>query len=72
MQGSIIIGKHNIFAIWISRSSHSLVLKNLLNGGELYERRIFLEFEKIFRTASEYSRSKILAFMKFFIFQFIL
>ena len=48
-RGSVIIEKQYLI-VRIARSSHSQVLKNLSNGGELYEIHL-MEFEKIFRTS---------------------
>ena len=60
---NILLGIHyhwkaQYLIIWIARSSHSQVLKNLLNCGKLYERYIFLEYEKIVRTSIFLSTSE--------------
>ena len=48
-RGSVIIEKQYLI-VRIARSSHSQVLKNLSNCGELYKIHL-MEFEKIFRTS---------------------
>ena len=54
--GSAIIEKQYCM-IWIARSSHSHVLKNLLNGGKRYEIHFLGIWKKIFRTSIFWSTS---------------